>query len=112
MGPGLKQAWKLLFVAAGLWSLVAGARVALAPGMAQQVTASGQVGVNGEVETQNEVTTEQVSWYEMQGAWGIVILLIFAGLYGGAAALAQARARDGKTGRHPAAERPNRQFRR
>jgi hypothetical protein len=62
---------RLLFTFASLWGLLAG--------LAVLVTAGGTVVIEG-----NDVSTAQhIGWVEMQGAWGVIILLVFAALYYG-----------------------------
>lgn len=62
---------RVLFTFASLWGLLAG--------LAVLVTAGGTVVVEG-----NDVSSAQrIGWVEMQGAWGVIILLIFAALYYG-----------------------------
>jgi hypothetical protein len=61
----------LFFTFACLWAVLAG--------LAVLITAGGSVVIEG-----NDVSTAQhMSWVEMQGAWGVIILFIFAALYYG-----------------------------
>lgn len=88
MSGRLVVAWKILFVAAALWSLLAGAWLAATPGTVVQESAISAARPQGEAGAERDVTVEQVSFYEMQGPWGIAILGIFAALYGGAGVMA------------------------
>jgi hypothetical protein len=66
-----------LLAAAAAWGVIAGLRILFTP-MGMQSSTSGS-NSGGSVVT--EPVTSQVSFYEMQGAWGIAILIIFALLF-------------------------------
>jgi hypothetical protein len=66
-----------LFAAAAAWAVIAGVRILFTP-MGMQSSTSGS-NSGGSIIT--ETVTSQVSFYEMQGAWGIAILIIFALLF-------------------------------
>jgi len=77
----IKSISRILFAFAALWSIGAGLWIALTPLTVVSVTSSESI--TGE--STFEHATRQVSWYSVQGLWGIIILLIFAGMYAGAA---------------------------
>lgn len=62
---------RLLFSFACLWGVLAGVMVLTTAG-AMMVTESNGI-----------TTSRNLSWVEMQGAWGVAILVIFAALYYG-----------------------------
>ena len=64
-------------LAAGLWSIAAGIYLLLTPLTVQETTASATAG--GAPTT--EQITRQVSWYQVQGLWGVLVLIVFAALY-------------------------------
>ena len=80
----IKLITRILFAFAALWSIGAGLWIALTPLPVESVTIFQSV--TGE--STFEQATRQVSWYSAQGLWGIIVLLIFAGMYAGAAYLA------------------------
>jgi hypothetical protein len=73
---GIAKIVRFLFTVAAVLALVAVLVIILTPG-GYSVTTEG---ANGEPPV---TTTETLSFYEMQGPWGIIILLIFAALYYG-----------------------------
>ena len=77
----IKLITRILFAFAALWSIGAGLWIALTALTVESVTIFQSV--TGE--STFEQATRQVSWYSAQGLWGIIVLLIFAGLYAGAA---------------------------
>lgn len=85
----LRLAVKLLFALAALWSLVAGARILLTPSWVQTATAVSVAGGTESPEAADEVQSEvrSLSYYEAQGPWGLIVLLLFASPYLGSAAL-------------------------
>ncbi len=85
----LRLAVKLLFALAALWSLVAMARILLSPSWLQSATAVSVVEGTEPSEAEGEMQSEirSLSYYEAQGAWGLVVLLVFALPYLGSAAL-------------------------
>ena len=68
---------RLPFVFGALWSVGASIRILLTPMNFQSVIAT--IAEDGS-ESVEEVV-KQVSWYEMQGLWGVIILIIFAFLF-------------------------------
>ena len=66
-----------LFLVAALWAIIAGFWLALSPYTIEEITASGVA--DGAVTT--EVHSKQVSFYAVQGAHGIFVLVAFALLY-------------------------------
>lgn len=68
---------KTLFALAAASSALAGLWIALTPQTIHHITA---VQEGADPSTAIE-TTAQVSWYQVQGWWGIAILIIFAALY-------------------------------
>jgi hypothetical protein len=73
---GIAKIVRFLFTVAAVLALVAVLVIILTPG-GYSVTTEG---ANGEPPV---TTTETLSFYEMQGAWGIIILFIFSALYYG-----------------------------
>ncbi len=67
---------RMLFLLASIWSVAVSAYILLTPLGVQGVTATVDGG-SGVVES----FTQQASWYQVQGLWGIAVLLIFAALY-------------------------------
>jgi hypothetical protein len=72
---------RFLLIFSAVWAVGASALILLTP-----QTIHGQVATqeNGEPQTVTEFT-RQLSWYQVQGLWGVIVLVIFAGLYAGAA---------------------------
>jgi hypothetical protein len=64
-------------VATGL-AILASLYILFAPVNVQILTAAG---VSNESEISHETTVRQ-SWYQVQGPWGIIVLMIVSGLYG------------------------------
>jgi len=75
---------KLLVALATVWAIAASLYIFFAPVTIHSVTATT---VSGGLDTVEESTSE-LSWYKVQGLWGSIVLLLFAGLYGLAARLA------------------------
>lgn len=69
---------RLLFIFAALWSLGASAYWLLSPVTIHEIRASSVAGGSQSVEE----LSRQASWYEVQGLWGVIVLLVFALLYG------------------------------
>lgn len=67
----------IVAVAAGL-AILASLYILFTPVNVQILTATG---VSGESEIAREITVRQ-SWYQVQGPWGVIVLLIVSGLYG------------------------------
>ncbi len=82
---------KLFTFSAALWALVAGAYWFLSPQAIYAETAAAP-GLGPEF---GEEYTFMLSWYEMQGPWGVAVLLIFTAVYVVAGVLAW---RDAKIG--------------
>lgn len=72
---GLAKIIRLLFTVAAVFALVAILVIVLTPG-GYSVTTEGTEG--GSI-----TTTETLTFYEMQGPWGVFILFVFAALYYG-----------------------------
>jgi hypothetical protein len=72
---------RFLVIFSAVWAVGASALILLTP-----QTIQGQVATqaDGEPQTVTEFT-RQLSWYQVQGLWGVIVLVIFAGLYAGAA---------------------------
>ena len=68
---------RTLLLAAGLWSIAAGIYLLLTPITVQEITVSATA---GGAQTTEQIT-RQVSWYHVQGLWGVFILVVFAALY-------------------------------
>ncbi len=69
---------RLVVATAAAWAMGASLYIFFSPVSGRGVRTTGIVGApNAVVET---FTTEQ-SWYEAQGLWGVVVLVIFAGFY-------------------------------
>jgi len=66
----------IVAVAAGL-AILASLYILIVPVNVQTQTATG---VSGESEIFRETTIRQ-SWYQVQGMWGVIVLLIFSSLY-------------------------------
>ena len=73
----IKILTRILFAFAALWSVGAGLWIAFTPLAIHFINLSESI--TGESTVERGV--RQVSWYSVQGLWGIIILLIFAGLY-------------------------------
>jgi len=67
---------RILLLAGALWSIAAGIYLLLTPMTVQEITASATA---GGAQTTEQIT--QVSWYHVQGLWGVFILIVFAALY-------------------------------
>lgn len=63
-------------IAAGL-AVAASAYIILWPMIQQSITATSLPGGGSVVESE----TTRVSWYQVQGPWGVFVLVFFAGLY-------------------------------
>jgi hypothetical protein len=66
-----------LLLAAGPWLIAAGIYLLLTPMTVQEITASATA---GGAQTTEQIT-RQVSWYHVQGLWGVFVLIVFAALY-------------------------------
>jgi hypothetical protein len=61
------------FILSALWALTAGFIILLRPLTVNEQVAQQVAGSSGSTET----VTRQVSWFAVQGVWGIVVLLLF-----------------------------------
>ncbi len=66
-----------LFAFAAIWAIGAGLYLLLTPQTIYEITA--QSTANGSQAV--EETVKQVSWYAVQGAWGVIVLVLFALLF-------------------------------
>ncbi len=73
-----------LFAFAAIWSIGASVYLLLSPLTIHEITATSTA--NGS-EAAEEIT-RQVSWYAVQGIWGVIILVLFAVLFSTVAFLA------------------------
>ena len=69
---------KFFVAISALWAIGASLYILLAPISGQGVTLRRNF---GEQRSVVETFTTEQSWYEAQGLWGVVVLVIFAGLY-------------------------------
>jgi hypothetical protein len=73
----IRDSGKFIVAISALWAVGASLYIFFSP-----VTMSGVTGTlrrgSGEVV---EVFTRQQSWYEAQGLWGVIVLVIFSGFY-------------------------------
>ena len=76
---------RTLLLAAGLWSIAVGIYLLFTPMTVQEITASATA---GGAQTTDQIT-KQVSWYHVQGRWGVFILLVFTALYASVGLLAR-----------------------
>jgi hypothetical protein len=81
MRPNFEILLRIAFAFAALSSLGAGLWILLTPLSIQEI----RVVSPGESPAEGEISTQQVSWYKAQGVWGVVILVVFAGLFVGGA---------------------------
>ena len=79
-----------LVLIAALWAIGISIYVFFSPQVVQEITATN---VSGEPQVVEEFTTV-TTWYKVQGLWGSILLVLFAGLYLLGAVLAR-RARYG-----------------
>lgn len=80
----IDKLYRLPFFFAAIWALGAGVYLLLSPTVIQEIVATTSA---DEGQTVEELS-RQASWYEVQGLWGIFILLIFALVYSSTAYLA------------------------
>jgi len=69
---------RIPFLFSALWSIGVGLYVMLTP---QTILEQVAVITPGDAETGEEIITRQVSWYQVQGPWGVIVLVIFALLF-------------------------------
>ena len=73
----LIQSGKFIVAIAAVWAVGASFYIFFSP-----VTISGVTGtLRRDSNEVVEVFTRQQSWYEAQGLWGVLVLVIFCGLY-------------------------------
>lgn len=75
------------FLIGVLWSVIAGVAILLSPVMVESATADIPEGEGAADRPQPRFTVERRTWYQVQGAWGVAVLVLFSAAYGGAAAL-------------------------
>lgn len=75
---------RILFVFAAVWSVGASLYWLLSPVTIHEITAQSSANGSSPVEE----TFRQASWYQVQGVWGVAVLVIFALLYIAAAVFA------------------------
>ena len=76
--------YRLPFLLGAIWAIGAGIYLLLSPMVIQVIV--GTTSADGS-QTIEELS-RQASWYEVQGVWGVIVLLIFALLYSSTALLA------------------------
>ena len=76
--------YRIPFLLAAMWAIGAGIYLLLSPTVIQEIV--GTTSADGS-QTIEELS-RQASWYEVQGVWGVIVLLIFALLYSSTALLA------------------------
>lgn len=69
---------RIPFLFSALWSIGVGLYVLFTP---QTILEQVAVITPGDPETGEEIITRQVSWYQVQGPWGVIVLVIFALLF-------------------------------
>jgi len=73
----LNQSGKIIVATAAAWAVGASFYIFFSP-----VTISGVTGtLRRDLSEVVEVFTRQQSWYEAQGLWGVLVLVIFSGFY-------------------------------
>jgi len=76
--------YRIPFLLAAIWAIGAGIYLLLSPTVIQEIVATSSADGSQTIEE----LSRQVSWYEVQGVWGVIVLLIFALLYSSTALLA------------------------
>ena len=76
--------YRIPFLLAAIWAIGAGIYLLLSPMVIQEFVATTSADGSRTIEE----LSRQVSWYEVQGVWGVRVLLIFALLYSSTALLA------------------------
>ena len=82
--------YRIPFLLAAMWAVGAGIYLLLSPTVIQVIVvrpASSWTTLADGSQTIEELS-RQSSWYEVQGVWGVIVLLIFALLYSSTALLA------------------------
>ena len=84
--------YRIPFLLAAMWAIGAGIYLLLSPTVIHQVIVVRPTIVLGLTSADGSQTIEELSrqssWYEVQGVWGVIVLLIFALLYSSTALLA------------------------
>lgn len=73
----IDQLEQIFFVFAAIWSFGAGLYWLLSPVTIHEITAQSTANGSSTVEE----TARQATWYQVQGWWGVAVLVIFALLY-------------------------------
>ena len=68
---------RIPFLFSALWSIGVGLYLLLTP---QTIIEQVAVSTPGSTETSEEIV-RQVSWYQVQGLWGVIVLVVFAVLF-------------------------------
>ena len=76
--------YRIAFLFAAIWAIGAGIYLLLSPTTIQEGVAT----ISADGGQTIEEFSRQASWYEVQGVWGVMVLLIFALLYSSTAYLA------------------------
>ena len=80
----LNKLYRVPFLFAAVWAIGAGIYLLLSPTTIQEIVATTSTDGSQTIEE----LSRQVSFYEVQGVWGVIVLLIFALLYSSTAYLA------------------------
>ncbi len=73
----IDKLYRVPFLFAAIWAIGAGIFLLLSPTTIQEVVATTSADGSQTIEE----LSRQVSFYEVQGVWGVIVLLIFALLY-------------------------------
>lgn len=73
----IDKLYRIPFLFAAIWAIGAGIFLLLSPTTIQEVVATTSADGSQTIEE----LSRQVSFYEVQGVWGVIVLLIFALLY-------------------------------
>ena len=76
--------YRIPFLLAAMWAIGAGIYLLLSPTVIQVIAWTTSADGSQTIEE----LSRQSSWYEVQGVWGVIVLLIFALLYSSTALLA------------------------
>ena len=76
--------YRIPFLFAAIWAIGAGIYLLLSPTTIQEIVATTSADGGQTIEE----LSRQASWYEVQGVWGVIVLLIFALFYSSTAFLA------------------------
>ena len=79
----IENLYRIPFLFAAVWATGAGIYLILSPTVIQEIVATTSADGGQTIEE----LSRQVSWYEAQGVWGVIVLLIFALLYSSTAVL-------------------------